>query len=52
MLSYLVESPDGRLLFSGDTVFHSGKILLSTTWDCNPQAYAASLRSLLPPNLM
>jgi glyoxylase-like metal-dependent hydrolase (beta-lactamase superfamily II) len=46
MLSYLVESPDGRLLFPGDTVFHGGKILLSATWDCDPQAYAVSLRSL------
>jgi hypothetical protein len=31
---------------SGDTVSHSGKILQSTTWDCDPQAYAATLRIL------
>jgi len=46
MLSYLIESPDGMLLFSGDTVFHGGKILISDTWDCDPHAYAESLRSL------
>jgi hydroxyacylglutathione hydrolase len=46
MMNYLVESPDDVFLFSGDTLFHGGKILLSTTWDCDPEAYAASLRSL------
>jgi len=46
MLSYMVDSPDGMLLFSGDAVFHGGKILLSATWDCDPQAYAESLRCL------
>ncbi len=46
MLSYWVESKEGGMLFSGDTVFHGGKILVSDTWDCSPHAYAESLRTL------
>ena len=46
MMTYLVQAPDELLAFSGDTVFHGGKILISDTWDCEPAAYANSLRSL------
>jgi glyoxylase-like metal-dependent hydrolase (beta-lactamase superfamily II) len=38
MLSFLIDSPDGGLLFSGDTIFSGGKILLQATWDCDLQA--------------
>ena len=46
MLTYLVRTPDELLAFPGDTVFHGGKILISDTWDCEPAAYAESLRNL------
>ncbi len=46
MLSYLFETPEGRLLFPGDTVFHGGKVIVQGTWDCNPAAYVKSLRTL------
>ncbi|MBV9039126.1 MAG: MBL fold metallo-hydrolase [Acidobacteriaceae bacterium] len=46
MITYLVQAPDELLAFSGDTVFHGGKVLISDTWDCEPAAYANSLRSL------
>lgn len=46
MLSYLVKSPDGGLLFPGDTIFHGGRILLQDAWDCDLRAYTASLRIL------
>ncbi len=46
MITYLVQAPDELLAFPGDTVFHGGKILISDTWDCEPAAYADSLRSL------
>jgi hydroxyacylglutathione hydrolase len=46
MVSYLIQKPDRLLLFSGDTVFHGGKILLSNVYDCDVPAYANSLRIL------
>ena len=46
MVSYLVRKPDRLLLFSGDTIFHGGKILLSDIYDCDVPAYCRSLRSL------
>lgn len=46
MLSYRFLTPQGSLLFTGDTVFHGGKILLSTVYDCSIQQCAASLRKL------
>jgi hydroxyacylglutathione hydrolase len=46
MISYLFETPDGVLAFTGDTVFHGGRVLISTMWDCHPPDYAASLRKL------
>jgi hydroxyacylglutathione hydrolase len=46
MLSYLFRTPQEMLLFSGDTVFFGGKILLSTVTDCSVQDYVSSLRKL------
>jgi glyoxylase-like metal-dependent hydrolase (beta-lactamase superfamily II) len=46
MLTFLFETPDGLLAFPGDTVFHNGRVLMSATWDCQPLAYAASIRKL------
>ena len=47
MLSFLFRTPQELLLFSGDTVFFGGKILLSTVADCNIQEYARSLKKLV-----
>ena len=46
LLTWLIETPDGLMAFTGDTVFHDGRILMSNTWDCDPAAYARSLREL------
>ncbi len=51
MISYLVRKPGRLLLFSGDTVFHGGKILLSDIYDCDVPAYCRSLRALAPYNI-
>jgi hydroxyacylglutathione hydrolase len=45
-LSFLVEIHDHIHLFVGDTVFHNGRILLQSTWDCNLQELIESLRRL------
>jgi glyoxylase-like metal-dependent hydrolase (beta-lactamase superfamily II) len=46
MMSYLIHKPGRLLLFSGDTIFHGGKILLSDIYDCDVPAYCHSLRAL------
>lgn len=46
MLSYLIQTPQETILFSGDTLFFGGKILLSNVYDCNVEDYACSLRKL------
>lgn len=46
MLSFLLRDGARQCLFSGDTVFHGGKILVSNIWDCNVQQYAASISKL------
>jgi glyoxylase-like metal-dependent hydrolase (beta-lactamase superfamily II) len=46
MLSYLFRGQHGPVLFSGDTLFFGGKILLSNTYDCNVQHYVSSLYRL------
>ena len=46
MMSYLVRQPGRALLFPGDTVFHGGRLSLQATHDCDPPAYAESLRRL------
>lgn len=46
MLSYLVHKPGRTLLFSGDTVFHGGRILISDIHDCDVPAYSQSIKKL------
>jgi len=46
MLNYLFCTPRETLLFSGDTLFFGGKILLSNVYDCNVRDYVDSLRKL------
>lgn len=46
MLSYLVHKPGRTLLFSGDTVFHGGRILISDIYDCDVPAYSQSIKKL------
>jgi len=46
MLSFLVQYNQRRLLFSGDTIFCGGKILLSNIKDCDVQDYVRSILSL------
>lgn len=45
-LSFLVEISGRSHLFAGDAVFHNGRILLQSTWDCDLQQVIASLRKL------
>lgn len=45
-VSFLLNDGGCRVLFTGDTVFHGGKILLTGVWDCDSQQYMASLRKL------
>ena len=46
MVSYVIESPEGLLAFTGDTVFHGGRVIVQCTHDCEPAPYAQSLRLL------
>ena len=46
MLSLMVDDHGRNCLFSGDTVFHGGKLLMTNLWDCNLQDYVASIRKL------
>jgi glyoxylase-like metal-dependent hydrolase (beta-lactamase superfamily II) len=46
MLSFLVEDHRRKCLFTGDTIFHGGKVLVSNLWDCNIQEYVASIGKL------
>lgn len=46
MVSYLFSNSAGSFLFSGDTVFHGGKIVVSAIYDCDVQKYISSLRKL------
>ncbi|HVN82413.1 MAG TPA: MBL fold metallo-hydrolase [Terriglobia bacterium] len=46
MLGYLFRTPREMLVFSGDTVFFGGKILLSAVYDCSVQDYVSSLKKL------
>ena len=46
MLSFLM-TVDGRThLFSGDTIFHGGKILMTNVYDCDFQQYVNSVQKL------
>lgn len=46
MLSYLLQEGERRILFSGDTVFHDGKLLITNVWDCDLQKYVRSVEKL------
>jgi hydroxyacylglutathione hydrolase len=46
MLSFVMNRNGKTCLFSGDTVFHGGKILTTNVYDCDLQAYVKSLRKL------
>jgi hydroxyacylglutathione hydrolase len=45
-VSFLVRRAGDVFLFSGDTVFHGGRILVSAVHDCDAPAYARTLRRL------
>lgn len=44
--AYLLETPEKRYLFSGDSIFLGGNISLQNIWDCNIQAYAKTAERL------
>jgi hydroxyacylglutathione hydrolase len=46
MLSLYMEHSGHAFLFSGDTVFHSGKIMVSNVWDCDLRQYVHSIEKL------
>jgi len=46
LISFLVRSAGRRELFSGDTVFHDGRILLQDVADCHIPSYSHTLRRL------
>lgn len=46
MLSYLMKADGKNHFFSGDTVFHDGKVLLTNVYDCDVQQYVKSLRKM------
>jgi len=54
MLSYLLDDAGRQVLFTGDTVFHDGKVLISNLWDCNLQQYVESVEKLarVPADVM
>jgi len=45
-LAFLVDADGQQTLFSGDILFHGGRILLLNTPDCDLQAYIRTLRKL------
>lgn len=44
--SYLVETPEKRYLFSGDSIFLGGRISLQNIWDCSLAEYGETARRL------
>jgi glyoxylase-like metal-dependent hydrolase (beta-lactamase superfamily II) len=46
MLSFLMTSEGRTDLFSGDTIFHGGKILMTNVYDCDFQQYVKSVQKL------
>jgi glyoxylase-like metal-dependent hydrolase (beta-lactamase superfamily II) len=46
LLSFLFRTEQAGFLFTGDTLFSGGRILLSNVYDCNVQDYINSLRKL------
>ncbi|MFD0960148.1 MBL fold metallo-hydrolase [Paenibacillus chungangensis] len=45
-VSYLLERDGRRLLFSGDSIFAGGKVVIQNTWDCVIPEYAATVAKL------
>lgn len=45
-VSFLMNSGNGKALFSGDVVFNGGRILLQNIWDCRIGEYAATMARL------
>ena len=45
MLSFLMTGEGRADLFSGDTIFHGGKILMTNVYDCNFQQYVKASKS-------
>ena len=54
MLSLALDDGGRKVLFTGDTVFHDGKVLISNLWDCDLQQYVKSVEKLarLPVDAM
>ena len=54
MLSYLLDDAGRQVLFTGDTVFHDGKVLISNLWDCDLRQYVKSIDKLaeVPADVM
>lgn len=54
MLSFALKDNGREVLFTGDTVFHDGKVLISNLWDCDLQQYVKSVEKLarLPVDVM
>jgi hydroxyacylglutathione hydrolase len=46
MLSLILNEGGKAILFSGDTVFHEGKLLMTNVWDCDLQQYTRSIEKL------
>lgn len=46
MLSFLVRDGNRTALFSGDTVFHEGRLLVTNLWDCDLRQYVCSIEKL------
>jgi glyoxylase-like metal-dependent hydrolase (beta-lactamase superfamily II) len=45
-VAFVMQDQGVTFLFSGDTLFFGGRILLQSIWDCDLQAHIASLRKL------
>lgn len=45
-VTYILETQDSVLAFTGDTVFANGRVLISTEADCSPSLLEGSLRKL------
>ena len=45
-VGYLWTEDGSSALFSGDSIFAGGKVILQNIWDCSIQDYAATARKL------
>src|SRR5262249_10511621 len=46
MLTFLMKAEGRNYLFSGDTIFHGGRILMTNVYDCDFQQYVRSVQKL------